>query len=219
VLQQQFLDLFLAKGSWMDLVENCLVPYPRLLLLFFKLLTLLKLSLMKSLITEFSNRFAALFLWTTFERDSLSLFVLNSIIIMYGSLKVSGFNTTILNSSVYDEATSLAGKSVAITGGNTGLGKETAVKLAGLGADVIILCRNPTNAQAAVAEIKERSGWVYYVAKDIKLNRQNAKMALMLRIIELCAWSASTKQIICCLSYHAVNHIMQQYTFSCYDML
>jgi NAD(P)-dependent dehydrogenase (short-subunit alcohol dehydrogenase family) len=77
---------------------------------------------------------------------------------MYGSLKVSGFNTTILNSSVYDEATSLAGKSVAITGGNTGLGKETAVKLAALGADVIILCRNPTNAQAAVAEIKERSG-------------------------------------------------------------
>lgn len=53
----------------------------------------------------------------------------------------------------------MAGKVVAITGGNTGLGKETAVKLAALGADVIILCRNPSRADAAIAEIKERSGW------------------------------------------------------------
>ena len=52
----------------------------------------------------------------------------------------------------------MAGKTVVITGGNTGLGKESAVKLAALGAEVIILCRNPTNAQAAVTEIKERSG-------------------------------------------------------------
>lgn len=61
----------------------------------------------------------------------------------------------------------MVGKTVAITGGNTGLGKETAVKLAALGADVIILCRNPTNAQAAVSEIKERSGWVYIVFFDV----------------------------------------------------
>ena len=44
----------------------------------------------------------------------------------------------------------MAGKIVAITGGNTGLGKETAVKLAALGADVIILCRNPSKADAAI---------------------------------------------------------------------
>ena len=52
----------------------------------------------------------------------------------------------------------MAGKTVAITGGNSGLGKETAVKLAALGADVIILCRNPANAESAITEIKERSG-------------------------------------------------------------
>ena len=60
--------------------------------------------------------------------------------------------------SVYEEATSMVGKTVVITGGNTGLGKETAVKLASLGADVIILCRTPATAEAAVTEIKERSG-------------------------------------------------------------
>lgn len=52
----------------------------------------------------------------------------------------------------------MAGRTVAITGGNTGLGKETAVKLAALGANVILLCRNPTNAESAITEIKERSG-------------------------------------------------------------
>lgn len=58
----------------------------------------------------------------------------------------------------YDETTSMSGKVVAITGGNTGLGKETAVKLAALGANVIILCRTPSRADAAIAEIKQRSG-------------------------------------------------------------
>ena len=54
----------------------------------------------------------------------------------------------------------MIGKTVVITGGNTGLGKEAAVKLAALGAEVIILCRSQKNAQAAITEIKERSGWV-----------------------------------------------------------
>jgi NAD(P)-dependent dehydrogenase (short-subunit alcohol dehydrogenase family) len=43
-------------------------------------------------------------------------------------------------------------------GGNTGLGKETGVKLASLGAETLILCRTPSRAESAVAEIKQRSG-------------------------------------------------------------
>jgi hypothetical protein len=37
-------------------------------------------------------------------------------------------------------------------------GKETAIKLATLGADTVILCRSPEKAQSAVDEIKRKSG-------------------------------------------------------------
>jgi len=54
--------------------------------------------------------------------------------------------------------TDLAGKVVVITGGNSGIGKETAVELARMGARVVIAARNPTRAAAAVKEIRERAG-------------------------------------------------------------
>lgn len=44
-----------------------------------------------------------------------------------------------------------------ITGGNTGLGKETAVRLAQLGADVTIACRSPERAFAALEDIKTQA--------------------------------------------------------------
>ena len=43
---------------------------------------------------------------------------------------------------------------ILITGGNTGIGKETAIALAKTGAKIIIACRNETKAKKAVAEIK-----------------------------------------------------------------
>jgi len=48
------------------------------------------------------------------------------------------------------------GKVAVVTGGNSGIGKETAAALAGMGAHVIIAARNPTKAAAAVKEVKER---------------------------------------------------------------
>jgi NAD(P)-dependent dehydrogenase (short-subunit alcohol dehydrogenase family) len=54
--------------------------------------------------------------------------------------------------------TDLAGKVVVITGGNSGIGKETAVELARIGAQVVIAARNPSRAAAAVKEIQERAG-------------------------------------------------------------
>jgi NAD(P)-dependent dehydrogenase (short-subunit alcohol dehydrogenase family) len=50
------------------------------------------------------------------------------------------------------------GKVVVITGSNTGIGKETAVALAGMGATAVLACRNQEKAAAAAVEVKERSG-------------------------------------------------------------
>jgi NAD(P)-dependent dehydrogenase (short-subunit alcohol dehydrogenase family) len=53
---------------------------------------------------------------------------------------------------------SLAGKNVIITGGNTGIGKETARVVAKMGANVIIACRDEKRGLEAEAEVKRTSG-------------------------------------------------------------
>ena len=45
-----------------------------------------------------------------------------------------------------------------VTGGNSGVGKETAVGLASLGGNVVIVCRNKNKGEAAWAEVKAKSG-------------------------------------------------------------
>jgi len=52
----------------------------------------------------------------------------------------------------------LAGKVAIVTGGNSGIGKETAAELARLGAHVVIAARNADKAAAAIADIDARTG-------------------------------------------------------------
>jgi NAD(P)-dependent dehydrogenase (short-subunit alcohol dehydrogenase family) len=58
---------------------------------------------------------------------------------------------------------------VVITGGNSGIGKESALALAGLGDTVVLACRNQTKAEAAAAEIRRASGAdnVHVVSLDL----------------------------------------------------
>ena len=51
----------------------------------------------------------------------------------------------------------MGGKTVLITGGTSGIGKATAVALAAMGADVVIVGRNPERGRAALEEIKAHS--------------------------------------------------------------
>ena len=53
----------------------------------------------------------------------------------------------------------LDGKTVIITGGNTGIGKEIALDLAKRGGRVIIACRDMTKAENARKEIVESTEW------------------------------------------------------------
>src|SRR5580658_8864483 len=61
------------------------------------------------------------------------------------------------------------GKVVVVTGANSGIGKETAVALAAMGATTVLACRNPEKAAAAATEVRERaaSDAVGVVALDL----------------------------------------------------
>ena len=63
----------------------------------------------------------------------------------------------------------LEGKTVIVTGANTGIGKETALDLATRGARVIMACRNLLKAEEALKEIVQKSGNKNIVAKRLDL--------------------------------------------------
>ena len=53
---------------------------------------------------------------------------------------------------------SMHGRTVVITGANSGVGKATATALAAAGADTVITARHPDRGRAALADIRRTSG-------------------------------------------------------------
>ncbi|MFO0661190.1 MAG: SDR family oxidoreductase [Polyangiaceae bacterium] len=52
----------------------------------------------------------------------------------------------------------MSGKTVVVTGANSGIGKVTALELAKMGADVVMISRDRTRGEEALADVKRESG-------------------------------------------------------------
>jgi NAD(P)-dependent dehydrogenase (short-subunit alcohol dehydrogenase family) len=56
------------------------------------------------------------------------------------------------------------GKTALVTGGNSGIGREVALQLAGRGAQVIISGRDAARGEQAVAAIRDAGGGAQFIA-------------------------------------------------------
>lgn len=65
----------------------------------------------------------------------------------------------------------MQGKTVLVTGANTGIGLETAAALAEMGADVVLTARDPAKGSAALAEIRGRHPDAHVEAMELDLSR------------------------------------------------
>jgi NAD(P)-dependent dehydrogenase (short-subunit alcohol dehydrogenase family) len=78
----------------------------------------------------------------------------------------------------------LSGRRCLVTGGNSGLGFETALALADLGADVSLLCRSVERGEAAADGIRERTGNRRVQVAEVDLGNLDSVRAFVDRIDE-----------------------------------
>ena len=76
------------------------------------------------------------------------------------------------------------GKTVIVTGGNTGIGKVTAMELARRGAHVILACRDISKGQAALVEIKDAVPYADVVCMELNLASFNSVRRFAHRILQ-----------------------------------
>jgi len=79
------------------------------------------------------------------------------------------------------------GKVILITGANSGIGKETALGLAKLGATLVLVCRDEVKGRAAIAEIIGKTGnhSIELITADLLLQKEVRKVAAEFRSTHL----------------------------------
>jgi dehydrogenase/reductase SDR family protein 12 len=75
-----------------------------------------------------------------------------------GSFDRTGFRIHALAFREGDLDVDLSGRRCLVTGANSGIGYETSLALADLGAEVVLLCRSRERGESAAARIRERTG-------------------------------------------------------------
>lgn len=74
---------------------------------------------------------------------------------------------------LFRETPNLSGKVIIVTGANTGIGRETAVKLVQLGANVILACRSADRTAAALAQCRAAATGKDQTVEFIRLDLQD----------------------------------------------
>jgi dehydrogenase/reductase SDR family protein 12 len=70
----------------------------------------------------------------------------------------TGFRIHALTFRADDLDVDLSGRRCLVTGANSGIGYETALALADLGAEVVLLCRNPNRGEEAAERVRQQTG-------------------------------------------------------------
>jgi NAD(P)-dependent dehydrogenase (short-subunit alcohol dehydrogenase family) len=86
-----------------------------------------------------------------------------------------------------------AGRRIVVTGASSGLGLETSVALAAAGAEVIMACRNPDKAGAALAQVRQRARG----AKAELMTLDLADLASVRRFAAECARRFDRIDVLC----------------------
>jgi retinol dehydrogenase 14 len=82
------------------------------------------------------------------------------------------------------EPQTMRGKTCIVTGANSGIGKETALGLARMGASVVLVCRNAEKGRAALADIQRESGSSKLDLLIADISSQASVRALAAQILE-----------------------------------
>lgn len=84
-------------------------------------------------------------------------------------------------------STGMSGKTCVVTGANSGIGKETALGLAQMGARVVLVCRNAEKGQAALEDIRRDSGSSRVELLTAEMSSQTSVRALAEQIRQKCS--------------------------------